>query len=238
MACVVSGGAPPLGIQAPLAVDRRGQPAADAIATEFAALARHVVAFGAGHGPQPSVPHWIRTAGRGLDPAGDQAQRALCCEPASDARRTVHRPRSHNQWPSLPASRRFRAVGGCRAWAEDAGRRASSLPDRLPLRRLCERPANLTLTRLGRAPVAPRRSPGREFVRSGVRESGVREFGSWQAQHGSSEAISTSSRSFWASARCWSFLSEWFSIWRIRSRVTLNVRPTSSRVRGRSPPRP
>jgi len=33
-----------------------------------------------------------------------------------------------------------------------------------------------------------------------------------------------------ASAR--SFLSDWFSIWRMRSRVTLNVRPTSSSVRG------
>ena len=46
------------------------------------------------------------------------------------------------------------------------------------------------------------------------------------------------SRSFWASASDWSFLSDWFSIWRMRSRVTLNVRPTSSSVRGCSPPRP
>ena len=46
------------------------------------------------------------------------------------------------------------------------------------------------------------------------------------------------SRSFWASARDCSFFSDWFSIWRIRSRVTLNVRPTSSSVRGCSPPRP
>ena len=51
-------------------------------------------------------------------------------------------------------------------------------------------------------------------------------------------AVSMSSRSCWASRRCWSFLSDWFSIWRIRSRVTLNVRPTSSRVHGCSPPRP
>ena len=35
-----------------------------------------------------------------------------------------------------------------------------------------------------------------------------------------------------------SFLSVWFSIWRIRSRVTLNARPTSSSVRGRPPVRP
>ena len=46
------------------------------------------------------------------------------------------------------------------------------------------------------------------------------------------------SRSFWASARLCSFFSDWFSIWRIRSRVTLNVRPTSSSVRGCSPPSP
>ena len=46
------------------------------------------------------------------------------------------------------------------------------------------------------------------------------------------------SRSFCASARDCSFLSDWFSIWRMRSRVTLNVRPTSSSVRGCSPPSP
>ena len=46
------------------------------------------------------------------------------------------------------------------------------------------------------------------------------------------------SRSFCASASDCSFFSDWFSIWRIRSRVTLNVRPTSSSVRGCSPPRP
>ena len=44
------------------------------------------------------------------------------------------------------------------------------------------------------------------------------------------------SRSFWASARDCSFFSDWFSICLIRSRVTLNVRPTSSSVRGCSPP--
>ena len=46
------------------------------------------------------------------------------------------------------------------------------------------------------------------------------------------------SRSFCASASDCSFFSDWFSIWRMRSRVTLNVRPTSSRVRGCSPPSP
>jgi hypothetical protein len=51
------------------------------------------------------------------------------------------------------------------------------------------------------------------------------------------EAVSPS-RSCWASRRFWSFLSDWFSIWRMRSRVTLNVRPTSSSVHGGSPPSP
>ena len=46
------------------------------------------------------------------------------------------------------------------------------------------------------------------------------------------------SRSFCASASVCSFFSDWFSICRIRSRVTLNVRPTSSSVRGCSPPSP
>ncbi len=50
--------------------------------------------------------------------------------------------------------------------------------------------------------------------------------------------VYATSRSFWASASDCSFFSDWFSIWRIRSRVTLNVRPTSSSVRGCSPPRP
>ena len=61
-------------------------------------------------------------------------------------------------------------------------------------------------------------------------------FGARSARH--SLAPYATSRSFCASARDWSFLSDWFSIWRMRSRVTLNVRPTSSSVRGCSPPRP
>jgi len=52
------------------------------------------------------------------------------------------------------------------------------------------------------------------------------------------ELISASLRNCWLTGRCWSLLSDRFSIWRIRSRVTLNVRPTSSRVRGCSPPSP
>ena len=46
------------------------------------------------------------------------------------------------------------------------------------------------------------------------------------------------SRSFWQSARARSFFRHWFSICLIRSRVTLNARPTSSSVRGCSPSSP
>ena len=46
------------------------------------------------------------------------------------------------------------------------------------------------------------------------------------------------SRSICASGRRFSFFSVLFSIWRIRSRVTPKVRPTSSRVSGSSPERP
>ena len=45
-------------------------------------------------------------------------------------------------------------------------------------------------------------------------------------------------RRLWASGSVSSFLSVLFSIWRMRSRVTPNARPTSSSVRGRSPVRP
>ena len=80
---------------------------------------------------------------------------------------------------------------------------------------------------------------------AGTRQGGVVLPGVWNVYlHGlelrsaKPGAVSMSSRSGWASRSCWSFLSDWFSIWRIRSRVTLNVRPTSSSVHGCSPPRP
>ena len=50
--------------------------------------------------------------------------------------------------------------------------------------------------------------------------------------------IYATSRRICASASARSFFSVWFSIWRMRSRVTLNVRPTSSSVRGCWPSRP
>ena len=48
----------------------------------------------------------------------------------------------------------------------------------------------------------------------------------------------TQSLSPWASGRDSSFFSVLFSIWRMRSRVTPNARPTSSRVHGWEPSRP
>ena len=53
-------------------------------------------------------------------------RRRRSCQPVGGARDVVDRPRSRNHWPPLLASRRCRAVGGIRAWAEDAGHRASS----------------------------------------------------------------------------------------------------------------
>lgn len=58
---------------------------------------------------------------------------------------TVDRARSRHQWPPLPASQRVRAVSGFRAWAEDAGRRASSPPDSAYFNGACERLQTLRL---------------------------------------------------------------------------------------------
>jgi hypothetical protein len=52
------------------------------------------------------------------------------------------------------------------------------------------------------------------------------------------QVYAATSLSFAESASARSFFRLWFSIWRIRSRVTLKVRPTSSSVRGCSPFRP
>jgi hypothetical protein len=66
-------------------------------------------------------------------------------------------------------------------------------------------------------------------------EADARHLGAADAERRGAQATS---RSFCASASDCSFFSDWFSIWRMRSRVTLKVRPTSSSVRGCSPPRP
>jgi hypothetical protein len=73
VACAAPSSTPSLGIQAPSGTGRRRQPAADSIVTQFAALARYVVAFGASHRPQPSIPRVDSHAGRGVCPAVDAA---------------------------------------------------------------------------------------------------------------------------------------------------------------------
>ena len=59
-----------------------------------------------------------------------------------------------------------------------------------------------------------------------------------KTSRGLARTQAATSLSFWLSASAWSFFRLWFSIWRTRSRVTLNVRPTSSSVRGCWPSRP
>jgi hypothetical protein len=63
-----------------------------------------------------------------------RAQRGALPRPVGDAPGVTDRPRSRNQWPPLPASRLSRAVGGFRAWTEDAGRRANSTTTLLPFK--------------------------------------------------------------------------------------------------------
>jgi hypothetical protein len=57
-------------------------------------------------------------------------------------------------------------------------------------------------------------------------------------QRSRDSGLYASSRSRCASGSCFSFFSVLFSIWRIRSRVTPNARPTSSRVSGSCPRNP
>src|ERR1700761_845107 len=52
-----------------LCQSRPRQVAPDAIRSELATPTDWVAAFGAGHGPQPSVANWIRAARRGPAPA-------------------------------------------------------------------------------------------------------------------------------------------------------------------------
>ena len=120
LACAGPASAASIGIQALSGIDRRREPAADSIVSQFAALARYVVAFGAGHGHQPPALGWIRAAGRGQMPSARSHMRGE----ATASRRAppaeiVDRPRSRNQWPPPPASRHVCAVGGFRAWAEE-----------------------------------------------------------------------------------------------------------------------
>ena len=94
LACAGRGSIPSLGIQGPSGIDRRRQPAADAIATNLAALARCVVAFvlvmvlnlpsliGFARQVEGSAQRAIRHHGRRCrEPAGD-VRRSRCTGPA------------------------------------------------------------------------------------------------------------------------------------------------------------
>ncbi len=86
------------------------------------------------------------------------------------------------------------------------------------------------------------------FDRSGTPPEAVRSVAAARAPRGGEDpgaaapratpAPYDASRSRCVSGSDSSFLSVWFSIWRMRSRVTLKAWPTSSSVRGRSPVSP
>lgn len=155
-------------VQAPSGVDCRRQPATDASPIEFAPPARCGVAFDARHRPRPLVPRLGFARRKRAKPNGrsrmlGKANANWWTTPIE----LVHWPRSRNQWPPLPALRRVRAVGGIRAWAEGAGRRASSLPDTTPIEGACVSQPELTSRKLrSTAPrsseIAPTRSTTRE----------------------------------------------------------------------------
>ncbi len=86
------------------------------------------------------------------------------------------------------------------------------------------------LRELGDERVVRREVHGRESSREETQESGC-------SRSARGPAYATS-RTLFASASARSFFRLWCSIWRIRSRVTLNVRPTSSSVRGCWPSSP
>jgi hypothetical protein len=110
------------------------------------------------------------TVSRGqLDPASDYAWRRSYRESAGGTPDVVDRPRSRNQWPPLLALRRSRAVGDIRAWAEDAGRRASSTTTLLPFNPIARAIRNLYYVRV--AGDSTRLNAGGETVPGTVIES-------------------------------------------------------------------
>ena len=87
----------------------------------------------------------------------------------------AERPRSRSQWPPLLASQRSRAVGDFRAWAEDAGRRTSSLRHSTPIDRVVADPSVVADHRgaVRSAGRAPRRGLSALFVSGGTRPASV-----------------------------------------------------------------
>ncbi len=83
-----------------------------------------------------------------------------------------------------------------------------------------------------------RRAWRRRCARPGLAGCLVSAFWEAASRFAVDQGRQATSRSFWASARARSFFSVWCSIWRMRSRVTLNARPTSSSVSGARPSSP
>ena len=165
--------------------------------------------------------------------------------PAGPARSTTPRSSTRSWWSSRarPRSRRRRPVrqpdlvepirdgligDGRTCTRRSASSWRASRPGR-PSTRRRSRSTNRVGVAVQDAAAAARRA------RPSARET---DAGPVRGPSARRSAATATSRSFCASARLWSFFSDWFSIWRMRSRVTLNVRPTSSSVRGCSPPRP
>jgi len=106
------------GTEPPTGAGRGRRAAADAIAAELVAPALQLVAVDVCHGLDlyRCLGGFARVSnGRGPGRPGivDDTTERRWMTPAG----AVHRPCGRTQWPSLPASQRFRAVGGCRAWA-------------------------------------------------------------------------------------------------------------------------
>ena len=199
-----------------------------------------------GHSLRPA-PVWPRSPGprtRDTSASADRSRRQVCaCLLRHDVRGVPGGPVLVSRSLCQPFLSRCPVRFSCSAWAASARRVRS------PVRRGCECRATsvdpagsrvvTSWTNHVRAVALPQNGrwselePGRS-ARSKIASTGVYP----SLRSAGLEAVSRSSRSFWVTRRFWSFLSDWFSIWRIRSRVTLNVRPTSLSVRGCSPPRP
>ena len=94
-----------------------------------------------------------------------------------------------------------------------------------------ERPRSVGVPRRSESPVGSSTDPGVPGFRASVAAR-------LQPRSLLSPDRYATSRTLLASANARSFFRLWCSIWRIRSRVTLNVRPTSSSVRGCWPSSP
>jgi hypothetical protein len=143
LACAVPGRTPSLGVQAPSDIDCQRQPAADAIAIELAPPARCAVALDAHQGPRPPRPRLDSRGRKRARPSWRSGTTGEATASRSTTPMKVHRPRSRNQWLPLPALRRYApsVAFGLKLRVLAAG--PAHVLTVLPLKRLCERPANL-----------------------------------------------------------------------------------------------